>query len=93
MSTLFRTLASSTGLIQCLLDLTTWLLARMLQMPEPMVHAAALFLLLRLQAIENEVGNGFYPIRLLRALLSRHRDGFRPPRGRGRWRICHWRCR
>ena len=50
MSMLFRTLASSTGLVQCLLDLATWLLARTLQMPEPMVHAAVIFLMVRLQA-------------------------------------------
>jgi hypothetical protein len=83
MSTLLRTLASSTGLVHCLLDLATWLLARMLQMPEPMIHAAALFLLLRLQAIENDMGKSFCPIRLLRVLLSRRREGFRPPRCRG----------
>ena len=74
MSTLFKTLASSTGLIQCLLDLSTWLLARALQMPEPMVHAAAIVLLLRAQAIEsglgkNGLGKNLCPIRLLRRLL------------------------
>ena len=74
MSTLFKTLASSTGLIQCLLDLATWLLARTLQMPEPVVHAAAIVLLLRVQAIENSVGKGLCPIRHLRALLSWHRE-------------------
>jgi hypothetical protein len=75
MSTLFKTLASSTGLVQCLIDLSTWLLARTLQMPEPMVHAAAIVLLLRVQAIENGLGKSglgknLCPIRLLRALLS-----------------------
>jgi hypothetical protein len=71
MSTLFKTLASSTGFIQCLLDLAAWFLARLLQMPEPMVHAAAIFLLLRLQAIENGVGKSLCPIRLLRLLFRR----------------------
>jgi hypothetical protein len=75
MSALFRTLASTTGLIQCLLDLATWLLARTLQMPEPMVHAAALFLLVQVQAIEsvfeNGLGKNLWPIRLLRRLLWR----------------------
>jgi hypothetical protein len=71
MSTLFKTLASSTGLIQCLGDLAAWVLARMLQMPEPVVHAAAVFLLLRIQAIENGVGKSLCPIRFLRALMAR----------------------
>jgi hypothetical protein len=69
MSTLFKTLVSSTGLIQCLTDLAAWLVARMLQMPEPMVHAAAVFLLLRIQAIENAVGKSLCPIRFLHTLL------------------------
>jgi hypothetical protein len=74
MSTLFRTLATSTGLVQCLIDLSTWLLARTLQMPEPLVHAAAVFLLLRVQAIENGLGRTLCPTRLLRALLSWRRQ-------------------
>jgi hypothetical protein len=74
MSTLFKTLASSTALVQCLLDLATWVLARTLQMPEPMVHAAAIFLLVQVQAIENGVGKNFSPIRLLRALLPWRRE-------------------
>lgn len=74
MSTLFKTLASSTGLVQCLIDLSTWLLARTLQMPEPMVHAVALFLLVQVQAIENGLGKSglgksLRPIRHLRWLL------------------------
>ncbi len=69
MSTLFKTLASSTGLVQLLLDLVTWALARMLQMPEPMVHAAGLFLLVQVQAIENGIGKNLCPIRLARRLL------------------------
>jgi hypothetical protein len=71
MSTLFKTLASSTGLVQCLLDLATWLLARALQMPEPMVHAIAIFLVLRAQAIENDIGKSLCPIKLVRRLMAR----------------------
>jgi hypothetical protein len=70
MSTLFKTLASSTGLVQCLLDLATWLAARALQMPEPMVHTAALFLMLRVQAIENGIGKSLCPVALARRLMS-----------------------
>jgi hypothetical protein len=70
MSTLFKTLACSTGLTQRLLDLAALFLARVLQMPEPMVHAAAIFLLWRVQAIENGAGRNFCPIRLARRLLS-----------------------
>ena len=74
MSALFKTLASSTGLVQCLLDLATWLLARALQMPEPMVQAAALFLLLRAQAFENKVGKSLCPIAFARRLRSWWRE-------------------
>ena len=73
MSTLFKTFASSVGLIQCLIDLATWLLARALQMPEPVVHAAALFLMLRARTIENSVGKSLCPINLARRLISRWR--------------------
>ena len=74
MSTLFKTFASSTGLIQCLIDLATWLVARALQMPEPMVHTAALFLMLRVQSIENGAGKSLCPIKLARRLMSRWRE-------------------
>jgi hypothetical protein len=74
MSTLFKTFASSTGLIQCLIDLATWLVARALQMPEPMVHAAALFLMLRVQSIENGASKSLCPIKLARRLMSRWRE-------------------
>jgi len=73
MSTLFKTLASSTGLVQCLIDLATWLVARALQMPEPMVHAIALVLVLRAQAIENDIGKSLCPIKLVRRLMARWR--------------------
>jgi TRAP-type uncharacterized transport system fused permease subunit len=74
MSTLFKTFASSTGLVQCLIDLATWLVARVLQMPEPMVHAAALFLMLRMQSIENGTSKSLCPIKLARRLMSRWRE-------------------
>ena len=73
MSTLFKTFASSTGLAQCLIDLATWIVARALQMPEPMVHAAAFFVLLRAQEIENGIGKSLCPIALARRLMSRWR--------------------
>jgi hypothetical protein len=73
MSTLFKTLASSTGLVQCLIDLATWLVARALQMPEPMVHAIALFLVLQAQAIESDIGKNLCPIKLARRLMARWR--------------------
>ena len=69
MSALFNTLASSTGLVQCLVDLATWVLARTLQMPEPMVHAAATLLLMQVRAIESCVGKKLCPVRLARRLL------------------------
>ena len=46
------------------------MLARSLNMPEPLVHAAGVFVFAQVQAIENRVGKTLCPIRLLRQLRS-----------------------
>ena len=54
--------------------LATRLLARSLNMPEPVVHTTGMFVFARVTAIENRVGRTLSPIRLLRRLQSRLRQ-------------------
>ena len=49
---------------------TASLVARSLNMPEPMVHAAGLFVFVRLQAFENSFLKALCPKRLWRRLLA-----------------------
>jgi hypothetical protein len=71
MSTLSRPSAfSPAGLIPWLLKLATRLVARLLNMPEPLVHSTGVFVFAHVQAVENSVGKTFCPIRLLRQLQS-----------------------
>jgi hypothetical protein len=50
--------------------LTSWLLARALNMPEPLVHAAGLFVFVQVQAFESSIGRALCPVRLARRLWS-----------------------
>jgi len=52
------------------LKLATWVLARSLNLPEPMVHATGLFVFVRVQAFENNVAQSLGPVRLARRLKS-----------------------
>lgn len=76
MNTLRRssTLSSAAGVVPRLLDLATRLLARSLNMPEPLVHTTGMLVFARVTAIENRVGRTLSPIRLLRRLQSRLRQ-------------------
>jgi hypothetical protein len=56
-----------------LLTLATWLLARSLNMPEPLVHSTGVFVFVHVQAVESSVGRTLCPSRL----LSRFRSWFR----------------
>jgi hypothetical protein len=67
MLTLFRFVAAA---IPWTLNLATWLLARSLNMPEPVVHDTGVFVFVRVQAIENRVGKALCPMRLMRRLRS-----------------------
>jgi hypothetical protein len=76
MSAFIRYLPAASTLLPSLIGLAswlaTWLVARTLSMPEPLVETAGLFVFLRIQAFENSVGRSLCPIRLwrrLRALL------------------------
>jgi hypothetical protein len=58
------------GTIPWMLNLATRLLARILNMPEPLVHHTGVFVFAHVQTIENSVGKTLCPIRLLRQLRS-----------------------
>jgi hypothetical protein len=58
-----------------MLNLATRMLARILNMPEPLVHSTGVFMFAHVQAVENRVGRTLCPIRLLR----RFRDWLRRP--------------
>jgi hypothetical protein len=64
----FRSLAA--GVLPWSLKLATRLLARSLNMPEPLVHSTGVFVFARVQAVENSVGRTLCPFRLARRLLA-----------------------
>jgi hypothetical protein len=77
MTAFIRCLPAAAALLPWVVSLATWLLARALNMPTPLVQASAIFLFLRIQAFENNVGRSLCPIRLwrrLRSLLGSHRS-------------------
>ncbi len=63
----FRTFQSAAG---WLFHLATRMLARSLNMPEPLVHSTGVFMFARVQAVENSIGKALCPIRLLRLLQT-----------------------
>jgi hypothetical protein len=58
------------GSFAWLLNLAIWLLARALNMPEPLVHDTGLFVFVHVQAVENSVGRRLCPVRLWRLFRS-----------------------
>jgi hypothetical protein len=70
MSTLSRSHPSAAGAFAWLLILATWLLARALNMPEPLVHSAGVFVFVQVQTVENSIGRSLCPVRLLRRFRS-----------------------
>ena len=67
---LFRIVASAAGIMAWLLKLVSWILARSLNLPEPLVHDTGIFVFTQVQAVENRVGKTLCPIRFLRQLRS-----------------------
>jgi hypothetical protein len=63
---LFRAVAIAALAIPWLLNLATRLLARSLNMPEPMLHSTGAFVVAQVQAVENSVGKRLCPVRLWR---------------------------
>ena len=70
MRTLPRPSTPPTGMIPWMLNLATRILARSLNMPEPLVHTTGVFVFAHVQAVENSVGKTLCPIGLLRQLLA-----------------------
>ena len=67
MLSLFRLV---TALVPWMLRLATWLLARSLNMPQPLLHDTGVFVFAHVQTIENRVGKALCPMRLMRRLRS-----------------------
>jgi hypothetical protein len=76
MTTQYRTnpATPATRAIPWMLNLATRLLARSLNMPEPLVHHTGVFVFTQVQEFENSVGRTFCPIRLMRRLQARLRQ-------------------
>jgi len=70
MSALLRLLPPTTEIWLWLQTLAIWLLARTLNLPTPLVHAAGLFIFLRVQAFEDSIGPSLCPLRLARRLVA-----------------------
>ena len=71
MLSLFRLAAA---VVRWSLNLATWLVARSLNMPVPMVHDTGVFVFAQVQTIENRIGKALCPMLLaaqLRSLLQR----------------------
>lgn len=64
---LFRLAAS---VIPFVVNLATWLVARSLNMPQPVVHETSVFVFAQVQTIENRIGRALCPVRLMRQLRS-----------------------
>ena len=60
-----------------MLNLATRLLARSLNMPEPLLHSTGVVVFAHVQTIENSVGKRLCPVRLLRQFRSWFRQCLR----------------
>jgi hypothetical protein len=77
-----RTLSRSStfpiaGLASWLLNLATRMLARSLNMPEPLVHNTGIFVFVHVQAVETSVGRTLCPARLWRQFRNWRRRSAR----------------
>jgi hypothetical protein len=62
--------STSAAMVQWLLNLATRLLARLFNMPEPLLHTTGVFVFVHVQTIENSIGRTLCPVRLWRRLES-----------------------
>ena len=67
MLSLFRLVAA---VVPWVVNLATWLLARTLNMPQPLVHDTSVFVFVQVQTIENRVFAALCPMQLMRQLRS-----------------------
>jgi hypothetical protein len=63
--------SSRPNTLSWLLHLAIRLLARSLNMPEPLVYDTGVFVFARVQAVENSVGRTLCPTQMWRVLLAR----------------------
>ena len=70
MSAFVRYLPAAAELLPWMLNLATWLLARSLNMPEPLVHSTGVFVFAQVQAVEISFAKSLRPFRLARRLLA-----------------------
>jgi hypothetical protein len=70
---LFRAFAIAAAMLSWMLNLATRLLARSLNMPEPLVHSTGAFVFAQAQAVENSFGKRLCPIRLWRQIRTTFR--------------------
>jgi hypothetical protein len=59
-----------TALAPLATKLATWMVARSLNMPEPLVQATGLFMFVRVQAFETSIAQSLCPARLARRIKS-----------------------
>jgi hypothetical protein len=64
-------------LLNWLLNLAARLLARALNMPEPLVHTTGVFVFAQVQAVETSIGRTFCPVRLWRQFRNWRRPSAR----------------
>ena len=67
---LFRAVAIAAAMIPWLLNLASRLLARILNMPEPLVQSSGAFVFAKVRAVENSFGKRLCPFRLRRRLRA-----------------------
>jgi len=61
---------SPAGMMPWLLNLATRMLARSLNMPEPLVHSTGVFVFAQVQAVESRAARTLCPLRLFRLLQT-----------------------
>jgi hypothetical protein len=69
-----NTFSSAAAMVPWMLKLATRMLARTLNMPEPLLHDTGVFVFAHVQAVETSVGRTLCPIRLLRRFRNRRRS-------------------
>ena len=72
--------SSRPNTLSWLVHLATRLLARSLNMPEPLVYDTGVFVFARVQAVETSIGRTLCPVQIWRVLLARIQLWQDPPR-------------
>jgi hypothetical protein len=59
---------SANGILAWLLNLAMWLIARSLQLPEPLLYSTGVYVVAQVQAAETRAAKRLCPLRLMRQL-------------------------